>query len=287
MIFGLIGGKDIAKYTIADIVWLKMAEISGIDFEFKIITIETFADLCKFYWSYYEDSAFKGFNVALPWKTDMIELVDSVDEKSKEYNSINIVYKKDGKVSSSNTDVIGTEKALLNTTNLENKKVLVLGGGGAGLPTSIYLSKKYNCIVHIFDIRSIYDIPSPIIKLSSRSDIERNVYDVIINATPVGKYYLNEAPTLFSLPLDLDLLQKITHNESIVQEMNYFPFNTQLIKFAKSKGLKVVSGVDMLVYQAAESLGFYTDYKFREKDLIKLIDFIKNCSINKENELLR
>lgn len=287
MIFGLIGGKDIAKYTIADVVWLKIAEISSIDFEFKIITIETFADLCKFYWSYCEDQVFKGFNVALPWKTGIIGLVDFVDERDKEYNSVNVVYKKDKKVSSSNTDVIGIEKALLNTTNLENKKILVLGGGGAGLPTSIYLSKKYNCAVHIFDIRNIDNIPSPIIKLSSYSDIEHNVYDIIINATPVGKYYLNEVPTLFSLPLDLDLLQKITHNDSVVQEMNYFPLDTQLIKFAKSKCLKVVSGVDMLVYQAIESFGFYTDYEFRGEDSIKLIDFIKNYSINKENELLR
>ena len=196
MIFGLIGGKDIAKYTIADVLWQKMSEMSGVDFEFKIITIETFTDLCKFYWSYCENSVFKGFNVALPWKTDIIKLVNFVDEKSREYNSVNVVYKKGQKILSSNTDIIGIERSLLNITDLNGKKILIIGGGGAGLPTSIYLFKKHGCVVHIFDIRDVKNIPPSVIKFNNRKDIECNTYDIIINATPVGKYFLNEILTL-------------------------------------------------------------------------------------------
>lgn len=284
---GLIGGRDISKYTIADAVWSKMAEISNINFTFEVIAIETLADLCKFYWDFCENPDFIGFNVALPWKRDILKLVDFVDEKSKDYLSVNAVYKKGRIITSSNTDVIGVEKALLAKTSLEHKKVLILGAGGAGLPTSIYLSKKYDCNVHIFDIKEIDNIPSFVTRLKDRSDIKNSVYDIIINATPVGKYYLDEVPTCFSLPLDLNTLQNITHKDSLIQEMNYFPVNTQLIEFAEAGGLIVVSGVDMLVHQAVESLALYTGYKFNEKDSRQLIDFTKKYSINKESELFR
>jgi len=69
--------------------------------------------------------------------------------------------------------------------------------------------------------------------------------------------------------------------------MNYFPSSTQIIKFAKYRGLRTISGIDMLVYQAVESLRLYSDYEFNNKDSIELISFINNYCIKKENELLR
>ncbi len=288
MIVGLLGGVNIAKYSIADVLWKKMSELSNIKFSFKFIAIENFTDLCRFYWSFYESKDLIGFNVALPWKVDIVNLVDQVDEDSRIFNSVNVVYKKNKEIRSANTDVIGMEKALLGViSNISSKKILILGAGGAGLPTAIYLHEKYRCVVHIYDVCESLNIPESIIKLKDRCDIGDYVYDVIINATPIGKYYFDKVPNEFSLPLSIDLVKKITHKDSVIQEMNYFPLYTQLLKFAKLNSLVVVSGVDMLVYQALETFKLYTGYVFLDSEIIKLLEFMRTYSLEKENGLLR
>lgn len=287
MILALIGGQDIKKYTVADILWGKISEISGIDFEFKILSINNFTELCKFYWSFSENSEFTGFNVALPWKSEIVKLIDVISSNSKIYNSINTVYKIDGKICGSNTDVLGIERSLLAYIDLHAKKILIIGSGGAGLPTSEYLSEKYHCKIFAYDLNNLITNSSKITRLKNISDIGNEKYDIIINATPVGKFYLNETPKQFSSPISLELFKKITHEKSIIQDMNYFPLNTEILKFGISGNLQIISGIEMLVYQACASFELYTEYKFEDHKIKELITFIENYVINKEYELFR
>lgn len=287
MIIGLLGGVEILKYSIADILWKKISELSGLIFEFKIISAKSFTEVHKFYNDFYRNEDFGGFNVALPWKTEIIKLVDFIEAEALVYNSINVVCKKEGRAAGFNTDVIGLERAILGVTSLGGKKILILGAGGAGLSTAIFLGRKYDCTVHVYDINVKNSIPSPVVRLNTFEDVTNNIYDIIINATPVGRYYLDEIPTQFLSPLSLDIVQKITHKKSIIQEMNYFPFNTQLMKFGQSESLIVISGIYMLVYQALETLKLYVGYQFDKVGITKLADYMKNYAINKENELLQ
>ena len=70
--------------------------------------------------------------------------------------------------------------------------------------------------------------------------------------------------------------------------MNYFPLNTEIMKFGLLNNLKVISGIEMLVYQALASFKFFTEgYEFEDKNITELINFINNYAINKEYELFR
>lgn len=287
MMLALIGGQDIRKYTVADILWKKISELSSINFEFKVIPINNFIELCKFYWSFSENSEFVGFNVALPWKSEIVKLIDAISSNSKIYNSVNTIYKIDKKIYGSNTDVLGIERSLLTYTDLFDKKILIIGSGGAGLPTSEYLSEKYHCKVFTFDLNNLILNSSKITTLKNIHDIENERYDIIINATPVGKFYLNEMPKQFSSPISLELFRKITHNKTIIQDMNYFPINTEILKFGIYNNLQIISGIEMLVYQACASFELYTEYKFEDYKVKELITFVGNYAINKEYELFR
>lgn len=287
MILALIGGQDIKKYTVADILWKKISEFSSINFEFKVLPINNFTELCKFYWSFSENSEFIGFNVALPWKSEIVKLIDAISSNSKIYNSVNTIYKIDKKIYGSNTDVLGIERSLLTYTDLFDKKILIIGSGGAGLPTSEYLSEKYHCKVFTFDLNNLILNSSKITTLKNIYDIENEQYDIIINATPVGKFFLNEMPKQFSSPISLELFRKITHNKTIIQDMNYFPINTEILKFGIYNNLQIISGIEMLVYQACASFELYTGYKFEDYKVKELITFVENYAINKEYELFR
>jgi len=214
-------------------------------------------------------------------------LIDVISSNSKIYNSINTVYKIDGRVCGSNTDVLGVERSLLTHIDLHGKKILIIGSGGAGLPTSEYLSEKYHCKVFTYDLNNLITNSSKITRFKNISDMGNEQYDVIINATPVGKFYLNEIPKQFSSPISLELFRKITHEKSVIQDMNYFPLNTEILKFGRASNLQIISGTEMLVYQACASFELYTGYKFEDHKTKELITFVENYVINKENELFR
>ena len=280
MLFGLIGGKNIAKYTIADYLWSEISHISGVKFNFKVFPIESLLQLYQFYWQYLENDNFIGFNIALPWKSMVSVLSDQNNYISKDCKYINTAFKKNGLVRTANTDVIGVEKSLKQKIKLVNKSVLILGGGGAGYPTAIYLLEKYGCKVSIFDIRRIRT-RKEIFVLPNYESLISKKYDIIINASPVGKYFLNNPPKSFTSPLNADMFGKIIKLGGVVLDMNYFPYMTELLKIGKAHSITTIPGTEMLVYQALESLSNYIDTKLTDQDSYKLIESVNNYSIKK------
>lgn len=286
MHIGLIGGQDIKKYTVADILWKKISELSGVDFIFTIFEISNFVELCKFVWAFDEDKSFVGFNVALPWKQVIKQFVDADNENKRDTHFLNVVYKKDGQKVGSNTDVLGICQTLTSVTNPQRKHVLILGAGGAGYATASYLAQTLNCSVCVFDVAHIpFEIDQGITVFKNYSAITQQTFDIIINATPVGKFFLDERPSAFSLPIDIDILASIIHKETILQEMNYFPHKSQFLKFGESKQLTTISGVDMLVYQAVESFKLYTGMPVSLDHVQELITYMTDIVKQKEYEL--
>lgn len=287
MKLALVGGKTIKKYSIADYVWDEISHISNTKINFEILSLESFSALCQFYWHFLEDREFIGFNIALPWKNAISVLADRNNFISEKCMYVNTVFKKaDGLVYTVNTDVIGVEKSLNKRVNLKQKNVLIMGGGGAGLSVGVYLLEKYDCNIYIFDVRTIGK-EKGILILNNYETLISHRYDVIINASIVGKYYLDEPPQLFSSPLDTEMFDKIIKPETIVMEMNYFPLMSQLLKTAKVYNLEVVTGTEMLVYQALASFNYYTGIELTINDMTNLMDNVNKYSILKENELYK
>lgn len=281
----LIGGQDIKKYTIADILWAEIARLGKVNMEFEIIPINMSEDLYKFYWEFIEDQHFIGFNVALPWKMNLAEMVDNLDEFSSKVRSVNTIFKSGNDISACNTDVIGIETPLIKRTNLNGKKILILGFGGAGLPTAVYLSEKHSCDIFVFDNRDKTVQTDGVTFINTYDEINARKYDVIINATPVGKFYLNQFPEGFSSPISVKTFREICHEETIVQEMNYLPDKTELLLMAEEKGLKVISGIEMLVYQALNSFKRYVGIEFDQSKIDSLISFVTDISKQKEKQI--
>ena len=130
-----------------------------------------------------KDDAIKGLNVTIPYKEEIIELVNKIDPIAKKIGAINTIKIHDKDIIEGyNTDYIGFVMSLKNIIS-NQKKALVLGTGGA--------SKAI-----IFGLNSI-GVKSTIVSRDKRegvisySELSKKVIEentIIINCTPLGTF---------------------------------------------------------------------------------------------------
>lgn len=177
---------------------------------------------------------FKGLNVTIPYKKDVIPFCQELTDQARRIGSVNtIVRRPDGTLLGHNTDYEGFVYMLKTAgAQVAGKKVLVLGTGGASLT------------VHT----ALHDLGAGEVISISRSgpdnytNLERHAdAQLIVNATPVGMY-----PNTEESPLDLSLFPQCEG----VFDLIYNPAKTQLLLEGERRGLLWANGLGMLVAQA-------------------------------------
>lgn len=191
--------------------------------------------------SFLRNCPFKGLNVTIPYKKDVLSYCSELSEQAKKLGAVNtIICRSDGSLIGHNTDYFGFLSMLERTgISIAGKKVLVLGSGGASA-TAVTVLKELGAYVVVIS-RSGNDNYSNIHKHSDAA--------VIVNATPVGMY-----PNVGVSPVDLDNFPNLEG----VLDMIYNPARTALLQQAAKRGLIAENGLWMLVAQAKESAQWFT-----------------------------
>ena len=84
--------------------------------------------------SHFQGHGGKGLNVTVPFKLDAWKLSDSLTERAKRAGAVNtLILADDGKIEGDNTDGVGLVNDIIDHLgwSIEQKKVLILGAGGA------------------------------------------------------------------------------------------------------------------------------------------------------------
>jgi shikimate dehydrogenase len=207
----------------------------------------------------------RGLNVTMPHKEAVIAYLDEVDLAAKFLGSVNTILNDNGKLNGFSTDGVGALNALKeNGVTLNGKRVLLLGGGGAAKAIAFALAKVVDGLIILN--RSPEKITS-LTKIMNRefnkqvldgllapSTIQKNIQnvDILINATSVGMHPNDEHSLVEPQWLRPDLT---------VMDIVYNPLETKLAKDAKKAGAKVISGVEMLIYQGAASFEIWAGHK--------------------------
>ena len=209
---------------------------------------------------------FRGANVTIPYKTEFVgcdgspRLVDELSNISKFTGSVNTLYWKDGIVGGTlrgtTTDPYGCIRNLEeNGVDVSNKRVALLGNGGAAKAIAFTLVEQGNALTIVCRTaekgQALADSLNAVfvevgVKVSTFADFESISadFDIIINATSVGM-----TPNEGESPLPAECL----HKGQVVCDIVYAPPRTKLLQMAEAKGCKVVTGEGMLVHQGLES----------------------------------
>lgn len=227
----------------------------------------------------------QGLNVTMPYKNAVVSFLDEVDQTATFLSAVNTIENENGKLFGYNTDGFGALKALKeNGVEVEGKKVLLLGAGGAARAIALalalegadlaILNRNPKAAIDLANLlRETYNRKVDADELS-RETVKTNLAnaEVLVNATSVGM-----EPNVNQTLVDSEWLKP----ELAVLDIVYDPVETRLAKEAKAAGVKVVSGIEMLVHQGAVSFEIWTGHEapvdiMREAALIHLRQVKRN-----------
>ncbi|RHE41158.1 shikimate dehydrogenase [Eubacterium sp. AM28-29] len=252
MKYGLIG--EHLGHSFSKQIQTRIAEIENVkDYDYQLVELDK-----EEFKEFMEKKDFKGINVTIPYKKDVIPYLDEMDESAKAIGAVNTIINVDGKLKGYNTDFGGfLYMVKAHNVHMEGKKVLIIGNGGACAAVKA-VCKHENAKDIVIVSRSAnrgaigYDE-----MYTSHLDA-----DIVVNTSPVGMF-----PNIANAPIDVSWFHKL----ECVLDVVYNPILTRLCFEAQEADIKRVIGLEMLIAQAKYTFEIFENMSFDDS----IIDEIK------------
>ncbi|NGX63232.1 MAG: Shikimate dehydrogenase (NADP(+)) [Candidatus Anoxychlamydiales bacterium] len=192
------------------------------------------------FFSYVKKFPFKGFSVTKPLKEKVLSFL--TEDRSK-VDAINTILVDREKFIGFNTDGIAALDSIERKMKVKDKKLLLLGAGGAAKAIANEAVKRgANLIIFNRDQTKAYNLATKLqcraYPLDKIEEIMKEGYDAIINATSSSREGINIVPVQALIPgtIAMDIVSK--------------PVETAFLKSAQDKGCLVIYGMEMFINQA-------------------------------------
>jgi shikimate dehydrogenase len=206
----------------------------------------------------------RGLNVTVPHKERVLAFLDELSEEARLIGAVNTIEVRKGRLIGHNTDGRGFLRSLRENGCLDpkGKKFLFIGSGGAARAVSFSLAlagaaalvfrdlDSRKALLLANDIREKTGVPAITIGQEKLPKYAADA-DCLINASPLGLKRTDP------LPLPSELIRK----KHLVCDLVYNPPETALLKIAKKRGAKRLSGLGMLLYQGVIAFEIWTGKK--------------------------
>jgi len=235
--YGLIGFP--LGHSFSKIYFNRKFSSEGIDAEYVNFEINNVKDLKSVL---RENPDLCGLNVTLPYKMDVIPLLDSITENARNIGAVNVIKFKKGlfgklQLEGHNSDITGFKQSVEPMLNETHKKALILGTGGAS--KAVFHGLKQLGIESTFVSREKEGSFLTYNELTENMIAE---YTVIVNTTPLGMY-----PNSDCCP---DIPYKGLTPNHFLCDLIYNPDETLFMRKGKEYGAEVKNGLEMLLLQA-------------------------------------
>jgi len=184
----------------------------------------------------------RGFSITIPHKQTIIKYLAECEPMAEKIGAVNtVVVGKTGKLRGSNPDYWGVLRAFDGELKLRDSRVLIFGAGGSARAAAFALTdagaEVLICARRETAARGLARACGA--QAIARKYLASACFAAIVNTTPLGMY-----PYAGVSPISVREL-----NCEIVLDLIYRPLRTKLIQIAVQKGIRAMSGVEMLLAQ--------------------------------------
>ncbi|WP_082634097.1 MULTISPECIES: shikimate 5-dehydrogenase [Arthrobacter] len=194
----------------------------------------------------------RGAAVSMPYKEDVIALIDVMDASATAIDSVNTIVNTDGVLTAYNTDYLAIARLL--ATNAIDPATTVLLRGSGGMAKAVAAAMHDAGFAHVTIVArneergralaALYGF-SWLAEVSDASDA-----GMLINVTPLGMSGADELVQSFS--------DSLVNAAQVVFDVVALPAETPLIKAARAAGKHVITGAEVIAIQAEEQFVLYT-----------------------------
>ena len=152
-----------------------------------------------------------------------------------------------------------------NGIDMERKKVVVLGNGGASQAIQAGVKKMNPAKIIVVGNRTIKD---GVLTYEQCFALHSDA-DIVVNTSPVGMY-----PNVNFSPVDLTHFPQCQAVIDIIAN----PLTTKLVAQARELGMKGITGLEMLIAQAKYAVEIFLDTKIPEEKIDEIYQNMKKKS---------
>jgi shikimate dehydrogenase len=208
---------------------------------------------------------FRGFGVSMPFKQQIIELLDEVSDEVRDIGACNTAVRIDDRLRGENTDWTGALAALKEVDALSGtpgSKAVIIGAGGVARAIAYGLKRTgYQVFISARNLDAARALVRDL-SLGAACTLQeqgRVEADLVVNATPLAD---------LDGPLDLDKHRRATALLDVIGDRKITP----LAREAASRGLRVALGWRMRLHQACRQFELYTGHPAPEQVMSEALE---------------
>jgi shikimate dehydrogenase len=223
-------------------------EVLGLDFIYKAFTTTGIAAAV----GGVRALGIRGCSVSMPFKEDVLALVDEVESSARAIRSVNTIVNDDGRLTASNTDYIAVQRLIDEHGLRPSQSVLIHGSGGmANAVGAAFRDKGFHNGIIVARNAETGRILADRLGYDYRNEVGSVAADVMVNVTPVG---------MAGGPEERDVAfgDQVIAKAHTVFDVVALPSETPLIIAARKAGRNVITGAEVIALQAAEQFERYT-----------------------------
>ncbi|MGX9787662.1 shikimate 5-dehydrogenase [Mycobacterium sp. MMS18-G62] len=194
----------------------------------------------------------RGCSVSMPFKQDVIALVDEVEPSARVIDAVNTIVNDDGYLTASNTDYLAVQQ-LIDQHRLDSDDAVIIRGSG-GMANAVgvaFRDKGFHSGTVVARNEETGRALADRLGYAYARDVDGLAAPVVVNVTPIG---MAGGPEAQEKPFD----EKTIDNARVVFDVVALPSETPLIEAARAAGAAVITGAEVIALQAAEQFDRYT-----------------------------
>ncbi|WP_315636797.1 MULTISPECIES: shikimate 5-dehydrogenase [Microbacterium] len=194
----------------------------------------------------------RGCAISMPYKEDVIALVDRMDPSAQAIDSVNTIVNDDGVLTAHNTDYSAIAQLIAENDLDPGSSVLLRGSGGMAKATAAaFRDAGFTDVTIVARNASAGRALAELYGFAWRAEVGDTTADVIVNVTPIGMAGGAEADALAFPESTVDAA-------GVVFDVVALPAETPLIAAGRAAGKTVITGAEVATRQALEQFVLYT-----------------------------